>query len=585
MARHLLATLFFAIYAVGSSAYEISFSQDGDDKSVFHYVPVAHGRWAISALGKDFSRREGREGAAVKIDKFNKLGAAEMLFYDNGGLKLFSRLGDDEVAREADFKLLSKKIPEGPEKIASLWRKRDESNRKRQRWWKRDTRLTLWYFNPNGAGLFLAEVVVLLVAISIFFSIRRVWTIVLLALAGVSAMLMLATGSRGGLVALALSLGFMLLYWACVKWRIKGFVLSFAALIVLALSVRAGLLGSRYGRDIFERSEGNLQRLQAWRAAPTMMAAAPDGWSEYCGRDYGDWFQDEHDRHPLLYLVNTHLTWMVSGGRVFSYLYCIVWMLLVLVLALWEDRRLKPVVLSMWILFFTANFFSTLGIFASLWVMPIALIAVAIPGLMRLFTRHPIRMFLMAMLSIVVGIVPTEVMMAIGKRNLAKMEVPVRREGSITFVGSGEPVVYMVPDYWALSHFIHGSVGRDVREWCEKHPHQGTLALADSIGDLPEKVDRLVLNGIAADDYRRKARSRDSRKSLCKADNIIMLSPMLPLNALNVSALEKKGIDVYAGEFLAEFSGKVSTPRIHIVPGCELYITNWVDIAFSRRSR
>jgi hypothetical protein len=176
--------------------------------------------------------------------------------------------------------------------------------------------------------------------------------------------LIVATASRGGLVALVAGL--------CACWIAAGFprpevrrlfgVLA-AVLILVGMAV-FGRMGSRVAGSSLE--DGSIaSRLTIYSQVPAMMVAAPGGWGwGNAAEAYENWFQEKDDTRVYKHLVSTHATWLVEAGWGFRLGY--VWGWLAVLLLCWRN----PAAFGIWMAFGTAGVFSHVGADGRLWLLP-----------------------------------------------------------------------------------------------------------------------------------------------------------------------------------------------------------------------
>ena len=178
-------------------------------------------------------------------------------------------------------------------------------------------------------------------------------------------------------------------------------------------------------------------------------------------------------------------------------------------------------------------------------------------------------------------------MIAMGNSDLAKMEVPVRNDGRAVHVGRGEPAAYVVPDFWVLCRYSYGGMGRDIRDWCRAHEGKGSIAVVDSVGNLPPKMDKLVLVGRSCSEYLKRmkmvSRDKSAATGFPLAKHLVFISPNLAIRKISEKLASTLRLKVFSGEFLAEVTGdaKFRRPWLNIVPGCELYLPDWLELAMS----
>lgn len=173
-----------------------------------------------------------------------------------------------------------------------------------------------------------------------------------------------ATASRGGMVALAAGLAG--------GWVVAGFprVTSRRAVgIVLAVCVllgfaAAGRMGERMADSSLE--DGSItSRLAIFKVVPAMLAASPQGWGVgESAEAYQNWFQALDDTRNYKHLLSTHVTWMVERGWGFRFVYLLGWAAILMLCAK------VPASFGVWIAFGVAGVFSHVGGDWRLWIVP-----------------------------------------------------------------------------------------------------------------------------------------------------------------------------------------------------------------------
>jgi hypothetical protein len=208
---------------------------------------------------------------------------------------------------------------------------------------------------------------------------RWQWSGLLLGIA--LSVLLVATKSRGGLIAAICGLGLVCLV---VRPRIrKGFlIVSGVALLVLVV----------YGsmRGVWHRfTYGDDSRSDLWRAGLAMLWDAPGGvGAGNASNFFAQWYQETDDRRGYLSLINYHLDWLASRGLVARLGYVLAWA--GLAWFVWPKRDENPArpavtpyltitAAGVWLTFFVAAIFSTTANVWQTWAFPLAwLVAVAI---------------------------------------------------------------------------------------------------------------------------------------------------------------------------------------------------------------
>ena len=594
MLRVLLLLLVSILAVPRTSAYTLKIPPE--ESTTFRLVPTSGRDYAVTLFGRRIflltkkgstiwnpaiSGMTGTLSNGVAVLRCpNFAGEPATLTFTNGVLSRISRKKGTAERKSKDAKMV-RLNPTGKNPLLGQWSPKKDKEIDYWAYWKAQKgfkRLRLWFFNPNGAGTFFAELA--LIAFAAVFLLKRV---PLRLASGIlfAAFLWceLKTGSRGAFI--GLFAGTVITALLAVKrafsWK-KAFVFGGALLLVSAL-VWAGVFGTRMGQRLFAMDWSNLERLRIWREAPRMLAAAPGGWGvNQSGPAFCDWFQNAKTFHPLAWLVNSHLTWIVELGCWFCAVYVFAW-LSVLVFSLraaWRGSGSGMVVAGLTVLMLISAWFSTVGVFVTLWILPGIALAVLLVKVFRDFHRSDA--IILAVLLLVSAAVPFAVVqIGRGMAPAAADFQKVARAGGLTVVGEGEPLSYLVPDEEMLS--MGGGMGRDVRKYRARHPKATTFAIADNLGSLPDKpMELLVLAGRSGVDFLNLRRAHLSDGKYPRADKIIFLSPPFTPDAIPQSLLAGGGINIVYGEFSQRLSDKLrKLPLwVHIAKGGELYIPGWV---------
>lgn len=594
--------------SLAAGGYEIPFGEGtAAGATDFYIVPAGADKLAfkcasipIFTLSRSGDRYVGANGSAtadasgdgrfvvVKHGDFMKAGPATMKFED-GRLKTFER-DADEKQKAKDLALLTAHPKKQPT-LAQLWRTRTEEQKEaaKARWWRGDSRLRLGYFNPNAAGTLFAELAVLFAALTL--CARRRAVKALSAVATLASLhLIFLTGSRGSFVAWLAGVAVLAACFAGKRLaRPKALLCALLALIAAAGAMVAvdKATDGRFGSRLVALDAGNVQRLQAWKAAPEMMTCAPRGWGEEPGRAYCDWFQDTGNSHRLYYLVNSHLTWLAQYGRAFRCAYMSAWLALFAILAAFARERAVRVALASWASFAVALWFSTVGIFPTLWILPGLCAAAAAVSIWRTaavggFSIWKTRLPVVAA-AVAVGCALSFALEAIGKRQSEIRDTPVFFDGGRVVLGRGEPRIAVLRDDTVLSGNSIGAFGHELRNWLADNRGAGSVAVADDPAALPANVDCLVAAGKAGARYIRHRRLHLPDGDFCHARRTVFLSPPFPPSEIPHTLRSNADVRIVIGEFAAKLSQEYSQvmPWVRIMPGCELFVPGWIELALA----
>jgi len=322
-----------------------------------------------------------------------------------------------------------------------------------------------------------------------------------------------------------------------------------------------------------------------------MMAAAPDGWGDEPGRAYCDWFQDLKDNHRLYYLVNSHLTWMVQYGRFFRCAYMSAWIAVFVLLLASARRRASQVALAVWSTFAVALWFSTVGIFPTLWILPagcgIAALAPVASSIVRGRRQTSARRIAAyAIGCVLVGCSVPFALEATGRALSGKRTLQICRDGSTVKLGGGETKTAILNDATVLADNTIGSLGHELRTWLAGHPDIGSVLIADDPADLPPTIDCLVAAGKGAARHLEHRAAHLETGDYCRARRTIFLSPPFPPSAVPYVLQQGTDVNMTIGEFAAcrDEGFSREKPWVKIVPGCELYIPGWPSLTLPERA-
>lgn len=575
------------------------------NSAALRFVPISVRDFAVTLFGKRIATltrfgngrlrnpavkglvgRISRKKATVRCRRLMK-GPAELSF-KRGVLRSLRRTKSPAGQRDVDRRLVNLSRP-SQVRLASLWPTEREAKAETRDWWtvqRGGRRLRLWYFNPNGAGTLFAELAVSALAVFLLWGGRKVKGGA--ALLCVSCLtLTFLTGSRGSLV--AFGCGAAVLVLATVRQRLSRqlVVVVLLAGLVLAALMALGVFGSRFGSRLFALDWSNMERLRIWREVPRMLAAAPAGWGlNRSGMAYCDWFQPMGAFHPVKWLISSHLTWIVEFGRWFFAGYAFLWLVL-LVLSVRQilgGSRLAVAALGILVLWFVAAWFSTVGIFVSLWILPsVAALAVLVGAVRQRRKADGLLIVLCGLLTLALPLLTEAVGCRMPPVRGCELSV-VRKEGA-TVIGKGTPVAYVVPDDEMLTGGNIGAFGRDVRKYARRHRGLPAFAVVDSVDDLPGEMDRLVLCGRACQAYLAARESGLSTGDYPRAKTMVFLSPPFAPAAIPEMLTADGTLRVVYGEFARRLDdGLAELPSwCCTAPGAELYIPNWLKWVEGRK--
>ena len=467
--------------------------------------------------------------------------------------------------------------------VAALWPSTEltEEEKKGTDIWKKSGRLRLFSKNPNRTALIFVELAVVALGIALFAG-SWVWRLpgVLLTLG--SAFFMFQAQSRGGF--LAFLAGSAVLLFFRFRHGISRRLLVTVSLCV-ALVVGLALVTKTAGRMTagtvaVEGDRSSQNRLVIWQEVPRMIAAAPFGWGLWkSGPAYNGWFEKPENMHMIGDLFNDHLSRFVEGGFVFGGLYVFVWALLLVGGLSFAWRGGSPVQLAVCAAYFVASTFNPMNWWMPGFFVPVAVLAWGMwtgkfmtsgresaSPLMRLFAwAAGVTAVVLAGVAVVAWLAPEQ-------------DVPLRVGwlGRQVIVGRGEPKVWLVDDGFVLSGDYYGFPGKEIRAYYRAHPDAEPLGIVTDLRDVPEGVDRLVVTGRECVPYIREGHPQ--------TQHVVLLTPPFGSDTIPRKMIESTDLHVLTGEYAARLTGddKVRSPRVHVCPGAEAYVPNWLDVVVGK---
>ena len=473
-------------------------------------------------------------------------------------------LGDDE------FAVQRRSVPVYPGTIPEMWDVSGEESPLAHKW---KGRFAWPYRNPNHDAV-LYSFLALAGLCLLCFRRGRMWKA-----AGAAALcgfgvLVLATGSRGGLVALVLGAALMgISRFAKGGWtRGRLVVVGLLAALFVAAFAAASIVGRA---SMTLKDAGNDLRTEVWSRAPRMMVDAPGGWASVLpsGRAYINWYQPLEKNDVTYTLISGHLTFMSNHGWLGRFAWVFFWAWLLIALFRFARQGGSPLPLGAWSMFAVADCFNPVHPVCSLWLLPVASL---VPWL---WTRpwkgwrgECVPMAVAAGLSaaVLAGIYFVGSSVQTGKGP------SIRVDGPCVLVNGSRPSRWVVDDGATLCWTL---TGKDVRSFYEHMPQSPALGFARRVDDVPKSVDVLVVAGSRCRDYlelRRKGRAPRARK-------LVFLSPPFGPSEVPPELIARGGFLMVLGEFASRYAdvyGKPPFPDwIATVDGAELYIPGWVGLA------
>lgn len=445
-------------------------------------------------------------------------------------------------------------------------------------WSKDNKRLKFGFSNPNKAAGFIAEIA--LVAFALVLLRRRLPVVVGSLILAASLVALFLTGSRGGLIAVAVG------FAACIGFELKSFLHGRRAVIgavilgVLAVSTLVLLRGDRFkGNFINLNNQSDADRAEIVAAVPAMVADAPQGWGAgNSGEAFNYWYQKVGHNRVFRTIVSSHLTKLVELSNVGRFGYVFSWSFGLLLLAAFAFRGGSRLPLALWLALFTASAFNAVLQGVELWIIPLFSLFLVFNGWKGRFRRWD--GVFCCVLSLVVSSLVLGGVVWIGKSKVGN-RVPILGENTTVVVGKGKPQTWVVPDIAILGGRLFG---KDVRHFYQEHPDANAVGFASEVADLPRSTSRLVLVGRSGEDF--LTRWKTGSIDLPALSGVLFISPSFHVDEIPQKLLEKYQVGVVVGEFAARMGGgiKQSGPWVMKIPGCELYIPNWLSfVSLNRR--
>ena len=438
--------------------------------------------------------------------------------------------------------------------------------------WKGSGRLRWPFENPNENGFLYAS---LALASLFLLRVRRRWA----AAAGVVLFLsffglMVATGSRGSILALAAGLApsAVIHFKALAKSR-WTYVAVGVALALLGVALAFG--GTRMLTRGFKGKStwSNETRLDMWRTAPAMMADAPGGWEINSGKAYLDWYEDFTCFTAPGSLINDHLSKMVRMSWLTRWFYVFCWSALfvgLFLVALKTGNAISPGIVAASAV---AAWFNPLMINKILWITPLASLVppFAFDRAWRYWGRWAAASAAAALLAgVAMG---TIVWLANSTPRPYGLQVHV--DGPRICIKGVNPRAWVVDDGLSLGGAFSC---KELRASLASNPNAASVGYVRSCDDLPAgKVEKLVLGGEAGDKWL-SAVCSDPKLRESLPSSVVFISPPFPPSAIPPALFEAADVKYVTGEFNARYSREFDSPEpfVEIVPAMELYLSGWM---------
>ncbi len=416
--------------------------------------------------------------------------------------------------------------------------------------------------NPNKTAALIA---ILMVAVWSLAYLRDWLFWVSLALFSVLGICLVHTFSRGGMVAAFCGLIPLLV---CLRRplpvkRIVGVVAAVWVVIGASIYLQAH---ERYGQGVVQEDRSISNRFVLWKAAPTMMVDAPEGWGlGQSGKAYMDWYQPLDRNESYRTLVNSHLTWLVEFGWIGRFLYIFGWLAVFLLCLPTQGNHWMAVPMGIWISLFTGAWFSSVGESFWLWIVP------AIASVWVILWRIRNRAWPETKLLLLPPSLAAASLLCL---SLLAPHSPVTKRGNAIAIGKGVPTTWVVADQVVLGK----SFPRPLRNALEKNP-QLSCGIVEKIADLPDNaLSTLIFSG--------KLDSKNSGLIEGKLKSVKSLTLVNPA-FFPAEFPIPKGADVRIaiGEFsqIASASDWAPVARVEPLVGVGDFVPNWPAVLLTAR--
>jgi len=453
-----------------------------------------------------------------------------------------------------------------PDEEAAL--KEAQENSDRYDIWKDEARFRGFYGNPNKTAVLFTLLAIILFGGS-FCAKLPLWARIpagLLALATVWAVF--STGSRGGLVSLALGFAVVALGAAIrrISWKVLAGIVAVVFIGAVALFTVPG--AKRFTSGSAARDASDSLRVNIMKAFPSMLHDAPGGWgSGMSGASYTMWYRPDNEMHPSRALISTHFTLLAERGWVARFVYIFLW---ALVLALGvSDIKRNAVTLALWAAFGASMAFNHTGEEWTLWILPLLSLLLLRPSANKTAISAIAALFVSAATCIGLWYAGQP------KRG----DIQISKDGCKTLVNAGnvdkDPVV-IACDTVSLGGWMF--YGREMLAFYEDNSEAAPALIVDDVDALPFEADRLVLTGRRCMEYVEKLRKGEK---VCKAKAILVLSPSADPRGFYEDLAKIARTRVIMGSLTLPLMDEMTErPQwLRVVRGAQLYIPNWLAVA------
>ena len=432
--------------------------------------------------------------------------------------------------------------------------------------WRNSSRLKLWFTNPNSAGTFCA--LVALLGLWLLQSGLGVWRLHGLLVMACGLMCTAQSGSRCAVLGFVVGAGLEMVFFLKRHLNVRSLAIILLAASALIGGVAVSGMADRFTDTVRQVDSGNQRRLAVAKAAVQMFADAPFGWrgGEVPGRNAALNFYIFDDDH----VIRTHLLSVTELGWFAGFFYIAFWVLMLAVAGVcaWRGNALGA---ALWTAFGVAGCFNPVYIDWEVWVLPILSLVILLLPRYRLSAKA--WMTCVAVASSVSALTVCGLALT-GKAMERPTKTAVRSCGKATFINGESPRTWIVGDPLVMAGY--GFPGREILAHCVRHPQTKPIAYVYAVEDLPSEADRVIVAGRNVPDYLEAY----ARGCACKAKRLILLSPSVSPDKVPAELVRGGNAVWIAGSLLAARDAAYENRRtwVKVIPGCERYIPNWLEL-------
>lgn len=485
----------------------------------------------------------------------------EFLFAAGEPVKFVSGGKEYKISVDAEDKVCHGDMPVMWDESGS-----DDLNLLNRKW---PGRFTLFYVNPNRAGVLFASAA--LVFFALFLSASRRWLMVAGALGTIAGTIpTVMTLSRAALLGLGIG-GLILLVGRF--FRSGGRKRIAAAIGVAVLIGAVFLYRGGYGRLSLGKNSGDVTRELVWREVPRMMYSAPWGVRGVgVGSYYTDWFLPLEKHFITGSVINSHFDAMIKSGWLGAFFWMFGWFGGLLALALWIRRGGNALPLAMWTMFGIAGVFNPVLNSWTLWLIPVAVLPM-------FFRTRPWREWRVYGIALLLGAVISVGFLyhyvTKGAKD-TKNQLVIETCGGRTMVNGSDPKVWVVDDGETLGWV---QTAKEIRYYYAARPNSPALGYVRDLKLVPVTARRVVVAGKQCRRYVELFEKGEAPR----AREVIFISPPFGVKGvpfdLHTSCVFRMLIGEFAQRYVDVYGENFSPSWVITVPGSELYVPGWVGYA------